>query len=331
MYRPTLPVYSMGNTEYYGTPLKSSVSHKQAVDLGRITPARLIVVDLNDESISQLCEESDTLQIVSSHGEAINLDTDGQKVFAIATLACRLVFQQLIGNKTGRKAIAFTSRIADCQRLLDASHPLSIVRDDKYNIECYEYHSDLTSTERHRIKRQYAAHQGPALMAAVRAIREGVSINDVDTVFLLRGYGRDEDDGISTELVQHIGRAVRTVPDRILPDGTAWKKQYANVVVPLPPIGMADSIRRRVLSNIRDLMEQLGIMGELVAMVERGDKFTVGMLRSLGVEVAPTTELSEKCIVDAITTEVREYVREFNPDVYKTITDRELVDFIDNL
>lgn len=310
MFREQQAYYSMDDQTVFGQMFSTSVSFSKAVELGRIVPIRLHLVDINDESVRQLIESSKKINITSSKDD-IELSTEGQKYLALASIAARQVWGDLVKTGQSRKAIAFMGRTTDCARAIDTSHPLALVRDE--SVASFEYHSGISMKNRKKLRHQFAKHQGPALMTAVRAIREGVSINDVDTVILLRGYGSDDEQGISAELIQHIGRAVRKA------DG----KTHANVIIPIPSIGVADSIRQRVLQMVIDLAEQFDIMGEYCKLLADGKAITAGALKNIGLNIIPPSSISESEIIDSLSMEIVDFTKRNNAKLYQQIKQSE--------
>lgn len=309
----------MDDVETFGQLFSTSVPFSKAVELGRIVPIRLHLVDINDQTLRNLFDGDEKINIVSSK-DNVELGTEGQKYLALASIAARKVWGDLVRNGDSRKAIAFMGRTADCARAIDVNHPLSLVQDS--GVATYEYHSGISIKKRKKLRNQFADHKGPALMTAVRAIREGVSINDVDTVILLRGYGSDDEQGISTELVQHIGRAVRT----------ASGKTHANVIVPIPSIGVADKVRQRVLQMIVTLMEEFNILAELVNVMAVTGRATVGTLRKVGIMISPPmVSLAEEDILSAIENVVLDFTKQYNSHAYESITDAQFDAMVDEI
>lgn len=310
MFREQQAFYSMDDQNVFGQAFSTSVSFSRAVELGRIVPIRLHLVDINDDTVRQIVESSKKISITSSK-EDIELSTEGQKYLALASIAARRVWGDMVKANESRKAIAFMGRTADCARAINTSHPLAIVHDR--DIATYEYHSGVSMKNRKKLRQQFAAHKGPALMTAVRAIREGVSINDVDTVILLRGYGSDDEQGISAELIQHIGRAVRN----------AIGKTHANVIIPIPSIGVADKIRQRVLQMVIDLAEQFDILGEYCKLLTDNKAITAGTLKNIGLNIIPPNSISESEIIDSLTVYTKDFVRKNNYKLLQQIEESE--------
>lgn len=318
MYRDELPIYSMNNVEYYG-PLLSSVSFAEAVQMKRIVPLRIIISEIVDDNVLELLDSDNSLLLSMANGEDVILGSERKKAMAASIIAAREQLNTMIQTGEANKILVFMNNIEDCKRVTDINHPFSLI---SKSVTPYEYHSGLSTKQRHNIRHQFSTCKGPALCASVRAIREGVSINDVDTVILLRSYGQEDDEGVSAELVQHIGRAVRTSPN----------KEYANVVVPIPPVGVADTIRRRIIQMIMELMERYEILPEFIRLLEQSDNpITPGSLRDIGLTLNMPSSLSEQHLVEALRTRTLDHLQLYNKQVYDRITEGELIDFIDTL
>jgi predicted helicase len=300
-------VYSMDNNALYGK-VAYSLSYREAVQKGIVTDMQIHLVHVTDEDVIDALESGDDIILNGDNGEDVVLDTDGKKALAAASIAARKWFSQAIKGGIARKALAFFNRKSDCGRAIDPSHPLALVSDD--SVATFEFHSGLTNRARARARKQFDSHKGPALMTSVRAIREGVSIDDADTAILLRGYGSDDDEGASVELIQHVGRVVRLSED----------KEFANVVIPIPDTGAASSIRNRVLRLVRDLLESMDIMPELVGVLEEGDSITSGTLREVGIHIHPSQNLSAEALAESVQYEVMRYIENYNRPLYDKIS-----------
>lgn len=303
---PETGVYSMDNETLYGK-VAYSLSYREAVRQGIVTDMQIHLVHVTDDDVMDALESGDDVILNGDNGEDVVLDTDGKKALAAASIAARKWFKEAVDGGVARKALAFFNRIADCDRAIDPSHPLSLVEGD---VATFNFHSGLTGRQRALARAQFDNHKGPALMASVRAIREGVSIDDADTAILLRGYGSDDDEGASVELIQHVGRVVR------LSEG----KKFANVVIPIPDTGASSSIRNRVLRLVRDLLESIDIMPELVRVLEGRDSITAGTLREMGIHIHPSQNLSADVIAEGVSYEVMRYIEEYNRPLHDKLT-----------
>lgn len=308
--------FSQDDEDVYG-PLLTNHPYREMVERGRVVDTKIHVVN-SDADIWEDIEDADEVELYDeTTGEHLVLSSDGQKALAGAMIATKTWFKQAVTAGIAKKALVFFNRKSDCERAISVDHPLSLI--DK-KTKGFMFHSGMSHRERKIAKDMFAAHKGPAMMTSVRAIREGVSINDADTAILLRGYGTGEE-GISVELEQHHGRVVRTAPN----------KKFANVVVPLPPIGRANNIREATIRMVRDLLESLGILQDLIEVLERGDRITVGTLQDHNIVIHPSTPISIESIVDDINFTVVEYVKEFDKELADKLSERELIDLIDEL
>lgn len=317
---PADGVYSMDNRELYGE-VRSNHPYCEMVRRERVVPTAIHILQTDGDVWDELEDDGDIRLRDEDTGEEIVLESDGRKSLGAAMIAVRKWIQDRVGDCIARKMLAFLSRIADCERAVDPDHILSLVRGDQHDIHCEVYHSGLSSKQRKRAKDTFANHEGPALMVSVRAIREGVSIDDANTIILLRGYGSGDEGHISIELQQHHGRGVRKSPG----------KDVCNVVVPLPPVGRATPIRNRILHMLRDLMEQMGVLANMITILENGDNITAGTLRDHNIHIHPSTPMAVDELTEAVNFTVLEYVKEFNRPLAEQLSERELLDYIDNL
>jgi len=312
---PESGVYSMDDESLYGQ-VAYTLSYRQAVEQGIVTDMKIHLVHVTDSDVLEAMESGDDIVLNGENGEDVVLDTDGKKALAASSIAARKWFRQAIDGGIARKALAFFNRKADCERAIDPSHPLALVDD---SVESFVFHSGLSNRQRVQARKQFENHKGPALMSSVRAIREGVSIDDADTAILLRGYGSAEDEGASVELIQHVGRVVR------LNEG----KEFANVVIPIPDFGTATPIRDRVLRLVSDLLESMDVMPELVRVLEEGGDITAGTLREVGIHIHPSRTLSAEALAKSVAYEVLSYVKETNRPLHDKLTKLQWTDLDD--
>lgn len=317
---PADGVYSMDDPKLYGE-VRSTHSYPEMVNRGYVVPTAIHILQTDGDVWDELEEDGDIRLRDEDTGEEIVLDSDGQKSLGAAMIAVRKWAADAVGSGIATKMLAFLSRITDCERAVDPAHILSLVRGDQHGIHCEVFHSGLSPRQRKRAKTTFANHKGPALMVSVRAIREGVSIDDADTIILLRGYGSDDEGHISIELQQHHGRGVRKSPG----------KDVCNVVVPLPPVGRATPIRNRILRMLRDLMEQTGVLTNMITVLETGGNITAGTLRDHNVHIHPSTTMAVEELTEAVRYTVMEYVEEFNAPLYRRLKETEFDDMVNDI
>jgi hypothetical protein len=313
---PSSGVYSMDDVSKYGRPVYY-LPYRKAVELNLVKDTRVIVLEASPDILASLSDDRLVL-LQTADGTEIDLNTEGQKAFAAALIAARKCYADLVKDGSASKALAFMNRKAYCDNAIDPMHPFSLLPTDG-SVPGFTFHSGMGEHAKTLAKETFAKAKGPALMASVRSIREGVSINSADTGIFLRGYGAD-DDGTSSELTQHHGRLIRK-SDR----------PFCTVIIPIPPIGSYEEARTRTLRIFRDLMEQLGLLPEITRILEGGGRLTPGNLKGLNVEIRGVTTLSAQEIADSIEAEVIQYVRETNRPLALKLDENEMLKYITDL
>lgn len=316
---PADGVYSMDNLQLYGK-VCTNHPYPEMVRRSKVVDTRVHLIQ-TDDSLWDLLDSDDEIRLRDDEtGEEIVLTSEGQKAQAIAMIAVRGWIDLAIEAGIAKKILPFFNRIVDCERAIDPTHPLSLIRGDRHGIHCEVFHSGLSNKQRRRSRDKFAAHPGPAMMPSVRAIREGINITSADTGIALRGYGLNEE-GVSAELQQHHGRLVRKDYD----------KDAANWVVPIPPIGHADQIRRNILRMMRDLLEALGKLEDIIQILAKGGAITGGTLRERNIYIHPSTPLAINEVAKAVRFTVMEYLRDFNQPLYNKLTEAEFDEFVDSI
>ena len=311
---PADDIYSMDNVELFGK-VESNHSYREMVSRGHVVDTKIHLIESDCDLWDQMGSDDDVHLVVD--GETIILTTDNQKAKAAAMIAVNQWLQVNLANGNAKKILPFMSTISDCERAVDPNHPLSLVKGID-GIHTEVFHSGLSPKQRMMAKDRFAKDEGPAIMPSVKAIREGVSIDSVDTVVLLRGYGSD-DDGMSGELQQHHGRGVRL----------GLGKTHCNVVIPIPPVGKADATRRNILRMVTELMEELGILSEVINVIENGDTVTAGRLAAGNVFINGSTTVTEQDIVDSIKFNVLEYIEEYDAVLHNKLKIDEVDSYLD--
>lgn len=313
---PRTGVYSMDDVSKYGRPVYN-LPYRRAVELGLVKDTRVIILEASPDVLASLSDDRLVL-LQTNDGVELDLNTEGQKAFAAALIAARKGFIDLIENGSASKALAFMNRKTYCDNAIDPTHPFSLLPADG-SVQGFTFHSGMSEQAKIFAKDTFSNIKGPALMASVRSIREGVSVNSVDTCIFLRGYGAD-DGGTSSELTQHHGRGIRK-SDR----------EFCNVLLPLPPIGVYDEARERTLRMFRDLMEQLGLLPEIVRILETGGRVTPGNLKDLNIEIRGVTTISSQEIADSIQMQVVQYIRETNRPLALKLDENEMLKYVADL
>jgi len=316
----TKPISSMDDLSLYG-PRTSSFSHKEAVSEGVIVPSKFIVCEGEpSQVIKDWVESKEDVLLENDLGEQTMLSTEGRKAYALMCLGARMGLDELFTIKSNLKVLSFHTRITDAERAIDVNHPLTIIPESiKDKVWVKVYHSELSVNQRRQVLKEFNNHEGPAILTCVRAIREGINIPSIDCTVHMRAYGAEDDQGVSVEFIQHIGRGSRLGKD------CCWH------VIPIPAAGFADGFRKKIIAQVFEILEQYEILPELLTILQNHKKITSGALVRNGVSVKASSLMLESDLIKEIQLQIVNYVRGTDIALYAALSAQEIIDYIDQL